>query len=235
MSTFNPEDFPDNFPDFMVDIETMGTRPDRNHIIEIAIVPFNHKTGAVSKRVFNRCLSPSPYRQTDLDTIKWWNGDPERKAHLAHIHQRLDPIPDVLKALTEFVYNTPRESEAHFWGNTAGFDWLFLQGYFKDYAEVWPFNYWNQFELKSYMQGLTGLPWEKVEKPTRQFAHSAVHDCLYQIGIIQLHSGQAKDTAKLHETIADLRKSLHTLKQANVPMPKRVEYDPATMDDDLPF
>jgi DNA polymerase III epsilon subunit-like protein len=219
-----------HYPDFMIDVETMGTRPDRNQMIQLAVIPFNHKTGEVSSRVFNRCLEPSEFRNIDKTTMEWWLKDEGRKAVLNRINSRLDPVREVLLAFTKFVIDTPRETPAVFWGNSPGFDWFFLSGYAKDYAVTFPFNYYNQRELKSYVCGMTGLDWENVKKPERQFAHDALYDCAYQIAIIKLNQVNDK------ETMADLRKTIHVLKQANVPMPKRVEFDPLNiLDDDLPF
>lgn len=218
-----------DYPDFMVDVETMGTRPDWNQMIQIAIVPFNHKTGEVSKQVFNRCLEPSPYRNIDKETMAWWMRDKDRKAILHLINSRLDPIREVLSDLGKFVTDTPRTTPAVFWGNSPGFDWFFLSGYAKDHAVTFPFHYHNQRELKSYVCGVTGKDWNDIAKPERQFAHDALYDCLYQIAIINMHA------VKERETMEDLRKTIHVLKQANVPMPERVEFDPSAMDDDLPF
>ena len=198
----------------MVDIETLGTRPDKHHLIQLAAVAFDLETGDRNPDVFNRCLQPSEFRVTEQSTLDWWKANKGRAAILRHIQANLEPIRPTLLDFVEWVRRVSPNEAPVFWGNSPGFDWFFLHGYFTDYGVISPFHYTRHREVKTHVQACTLRDFKDVEKPHRQYSHNAVFDCVYQIELVCMH----------HQ---------HRLKLDDLMLDRQLGVKPT--DDDIPF
>ncbi|WP_164034138.1 3'-5' exoribonuclease domain-containing protein, partial [Serratia marcescens] len=63
--------------DYMIDVETTGTIPEENAIIQIAAVRFNRHTKEIDHRFFDRALTVPEGRYWSESTRDWWMGQPD--------------------------------------------------------------------------------------------------------------------------------------------------------------
>ena len=178
-----PDKHPAYFQHIMVDIETTGVKPDRNHIIQICAVRFNLQTQEYDPNLFEVCLDPdmASFRNVCPNTMAWW-ADPERQPILEKIQaNKFNPS----LALMAFANWLNTGARLVFWGNRNGFDYMFLQSYFADFNVPFPFNYWDSKDLLSYTEGLcegAGVPF--IKKNSLEFVgtkHNAKDDTLHQL------------------------------------------------------
>lgn len=169
-----------NFTDVMVDIETNGTDPHNNSIIQICAVKFNLTTREVSSEVFNRCLNPKPRRAVDQDTmVNFWGKLPDVYKSIV---ARMEPPETVMRDLVRWVGS----DELRFWGKPITFDFSFIDSYFKDYGIVNPFFWRTARDLNSYIAGLR----HNAEHPDTSYvefegqAHDAFYDTFHQIKML---------------------------------------------------
>lgn len=170
------------FQHLMCDVETTGTSPDRNHLIQICAIRFNLQRQEYDPEPFNFCLSTVglAHRSWDESTRDWWM-DEERIETLNKIrHEARDPKV-VMSALALWLNNT----KPLFWANRNGFDFMFIQSYYKDLGLPCPFNWWNTNDLLSYTKGLfIGAKKPFFDKKKFEFIgtrHDAVDDTLHQL------------------------------------------------------
>lgn len=163
----------------MVDLETTGTDPAANAIIQISAVRFdliNKKVDASD--MFDRCLAVPMSRSWDQGTIEWWSkhGDV-----LDSIMARQEPARDVVEAFHAWACKTPGAS---LWAKPITFEYPFLASYFRQYEKDMPFHYRYARDVNTYL-------WAKGHEDTSKFwdtipwdgldAHNALHDVLHQI------------------------------------------------------
>ncbi len=171
------------FQHIMVDLETTGVSPDRNHLIQIAAVRFNLQTQEYDPNLFEVCLSPTAnFRCWDEPTRQWWH-DPEHQPLLDKIIENGVHPAIALDAFNIWLGENP--PPLVFWGNRNGFDYMFLQSYFKDFGKQFKFDFWNSKDLLSYTEGLfegAGKPlFRKKDLPFEGNKHDAKDDTLFQL------------------------------------------------------
>lgn len=157
---------PNPYPDLMVDIETLSTRPNAA-ILSIAAVPFNPQTGAYSPDQFYEeiggDLYPSEFH-VDPKTVAWWDRQPTPRPSG-------NEYPD--GALQRFQQYLTQTQPTYLWANSPSFDLVILKEAFRFYNIVWPHDFWNERDVRT-IRALGNTP---KFKPT----HNAIQDCLLQI------------------------------------------------------
>lgn len=171
------------FDDIMVDIETTGTRPDQNHIIQIAAVRFDFASREIDHNFFDRCLIPCTMRHWDEETRNWWMG--KNRQVYASLVPRMEPAANVMHAFRDWVTTGREESQTpiRFWAKPTTFDFMFIASYFHQYEIDIPFHYRHAVDLNSYLRGLQNDPLGQLD--FRQFEgakHNALVDTLNQVG-----------------------------------------------------
>ncbi|MFC7661755.1 3'-5' exonuclease [Methylorubrum suomiense] len=166
--------------DYMIDIETTGTNPEENAILQIAAVRFNRHTKEIDHKFFDRCLMVPSGRYWSEDTRDWWMDKP---TVLGPILQRAEPAETVIRAFWEWVAAGPSICPRAFWGKPTTFDYNFINSYFRQYGLMQPFHYREAVDLNSYLLGKGHENryeyWKTIENVGE--AHNALNDCLYQI------------------------------------------------------
>lgn len=172
--------------DVMVDIETTGTHPEHNAIIQIAAVRFNFDTLAVdASDMFNRCLTVAPNRFWEESTRAFWQGKNLKVYHQICANME-DPLV-VLKAFQEWANKgrSPSDAPLRFWGKPTSFDYSFIQSYFRQYGLHLPFHYRYGRDMNSFLAGLRQNPdHPEANVPFSGDEHNALHDVLHQIKTI---------------------------------------------------
>lgn len=157
---------PSPYPDLMVDIETLSTRPNAA-ILSIAAVPFNPQSGKYSSEHFYQEIDESCYGtefHIDPKTVAWWEG---RAAYRPH---GTTPPNIVLEAFSDYLTQL---RPTYIWANSPSFDLIILKEAFRFYNIVWPHDFWNERDART-IRALGNAP---KFKPT----HNAIQDCLLQI------------------------------------------------------
>jgi hypothetical protein len=166
--------------DYMIDVETTGTNPEENALIQIAAVRFNRLTKEIDHDFFDRCLTVPPGRYWAEDTRDWWMG---KQDVLGPILARAEPPEIVIKAFWDWVAKGSAVCPRVLWAKPTTFDFNFINSYFRQYGLMQPFHYREAVDLNSYLLGRGHENrrefWNTVE-PVGS-AHNALHDCLYQI------------------------------------------------------
>lgn len=176
------------YTDVMVDLETTGTLPDRNAIIQISAVKFNLKTMEVSPDFFDQCLTVPKHRSWDEGTRKWWS---KQMVTLDAIQDRARPWQDVFIEFVEWAY--PMGS-LRFWSKPTHFDYNFISSYCHDLDLYQPFSYREATDMNSFLRGLYFPdPVKKLELEFQGVAHNAIDDTLHQIKEVMTHYLEKKN------------------------------------------
>lgn len=170
------------FTHAMVDIETGGTDPARNPVIQIAAVKFNIHTREVSPDFFDHVLNPQdqPNRYWDENTRNWWM---KRKEVLHALMTRSEDTRPVLQSFTHWA----EYGKLELIGKPTHFDWSFISSLYKDFGLQSPFGYRKALNLRSFMEGryYPDQPpeWEKLI-PFQGAEHDALNDCFHQLRVL---------------------------------------------------
>jgi DNA polymerase III alpha subunit (gram-positive type) len=179
--------------DIMLDVETTGTSPDRNAMIQVAAVRFDLATGEVDGAdTFNECLFMPPWRSWDEETRLWWQKQP---AVLQSLLARAKPAVEVMDRFATWAgYDTPV-----MWAKPITFDFNFVASAFRDAQIPNPFSFRQAMDCRSYLRGLAGHTdyIKETEIEFRGPKHDAIFDVFHQIK--WLLANQAKYGQKVLE------------------------------------
>lgn len=163
------------YNDIMIDLETLGTRPD-SAIIAIGAVKFNIDTldDESFYRVINIESNQHEGRAINADTLVWWLGQTDKAKAIFTSPDRVD-LGDALDDLREFIH-----PGARVWGNGSDFDISMLTHAYGNQKTPWEFYNTRCFRtIKSMPQA------ERAIKPTNAGAHNALFDAINQAQHLQ--------------------------------------------------
>ncbi|SNS22653.1 protein of unknown function [Anaerovirgula multivorans] len=171
--------------DIMVDIETLGNKPDSN-IIQLAAATFDIRTGYVG-RIFNECanITMNETMKTTGSTIKWWLNT--NKELLQDILNRGSmSSDDLVRCFCRWL--NEQEGAVYLWGDGTLFDNNLIRTQMENLGLKYPINYRNDRDVRTILE----LAYTKVGKTREQFlaryennnAHDAIDDVLHQIEIV---------------------------------------------------
>lgn len=136
----------------MLDLETMGTRPDAA-IIAIGAVAFD-ETGNASQMGFYATVSLASAMEhggtVDADTIMWWLGQSDQaRRQFGEVGMRL---PDALTELADWLLEVAEGDETtrdslEVWGNGADFDNVILTSAYRNVGLSLP---WGKYKNRCY-------------------------------------------------------------------------------------
>lgn len=158
--------------DVMIDIETLGTRPDAM-IIQIGAVYFDRETGETGPG-FSANIDSSSFADkfsADYATVKWWFEQEEKARSLVMEHPT-----DLMEAISS-LYDFLNKPDVCLWSH-ATFDIPILMHAF-DVAHIkFPVHYRKMRDIRTLMD--LSLPGKsKVER--FGVHHNALDDCKYQV------------------------------------------------------
>ena len=169
--------------DVMVDIETTGTNPGHNAMIQVAAVQFNYETGDIGP-VFNRCLAMAPYRYWDDSTRTWWGR--QNKDVFNSLIDRMEAPEQVIRDLVTYGTTDVPQGGLRFWAKPVHFDYTFIASYCEQFGLPVPFNFRITRDLNTYMAAMAGgvnhQDMEHIQPPTN--AHDALADCVHQLKLL---------------------------------------------------
>lgn len=188
--------------DIIIDIETLGTKPN-SPIIEIGACAIDNRTGAITANFSRRVptglifdIDHGSFDFADADTratLLWWTGDPVRRETLRKIMSRSACIHEHA-ALYEFCdwmiqRNVEADGNLRVWANGPQFDLVILQSAFDRYGIQRPWICWQErcvrtaLEQAGYEKGSVG--WIELG-PRHRALNDARHEArkLYYAGAL---------------------------------------------------
>jgi len=171
------------YTDVMIDIETTGRNPGCA-IIQIAAVPFNMNTGAISTNVFKMSINLDKQKQKgfnlDNGTIGWWkkeNPNLFRQLSTSNNH-----YVDVGSKFQKWFRSLNDSKNIRVWGNSNRFDLGIIEGWYQKSIGTKQFEpFWNTW-LERDVRTLAML--DPIIKSNTKFVgvkHNAIDDCKHQI------------------------------------------------------
>lgn len=166
--------------DLMVDVETTGTNPGVNGIIQLSAILFNLKEKKVGP-CFDVCPSILPLRSWCMDTREFWMV--KNRSVFETIVARQE---DGQTAFLKFFHWVREHNPTHFWAKPLSFDWPFVASSMEQCGLPMPMHYRYARDMNSYMAGLNGcadhpIVEKEVPFPAGGSQHNALHDCGWQI------------------------------------------------------
>lgn len=165
--------------DVMIDLETLGNRPNAP-IVTVGACFFDPMSGEIGDKFYRKIdmVDSMRFGSADGDTVRWWLK--QDQAAQAELVKGKDLLADVLRDFSAF-YN--RGHDAAVWGNGPTFDITILEyAYGKCLGEKAPWPFWNIRDVRTVVQLAEGL----VKKPAAftkgGVAHNALDDCIFQVG-----------------------------------------------------
>lgn len=166
----------------MIDLETTGTRPDRNGIIQVSAIKFNFDTYEVDRDVFDRCLAVPTSRTWCPKTMsEFWSRYPDI---LDRIKARMEDPEVVLLDLQSWLVKDEPAGGLRTWAKPISFEWPFIESYFTEYQLFNPLHFRLGRDVNTAIAMMHGTPAHvalEKEIPFVGQAHNALHDVAHQI------------------------------------------------------
>jgi hypothetical protein len=171
--------------DLMLDIETIGARPDAA-VLSIGAVVFDrakqytHDDPLPFYHVILDLEEQSRYRSFDGGAVRFWleQSDEARKVQLGSTV----PVKEALKLYIDFVYKNMPSRPRLGWANGATFDHVIVESLFAHHRLRNPIHFKNQVCMRTLRRLFDGLlPDHYENRPTDSIAHSALDDCKSQV------------------------------------------------------
>lgn len=165
----------------MIDIETLGTRPDCV-VLTIGAIKFNPESMDEPFDGFYHRLDVDGQlelgRTVDQDTLDWWNTQP------AEVRDEALGEDD-RTSITQFIkeFNKALVGVKSIWAQGPTFDFVILENLYRQTGTPIPWHYWQIRDSRTLFQ-VVGDP----RTPGRDQAHNALADCYYQArGVQQIY------------------------------------------------
>lgn len=172
-----------SYTDIMVDVETTGTNPDKNGLLQIAAIKFNYATEEIGP-VFDRCLGMAPGRYWDEDTRTWWMG--QRRSIFNDIINRMEEPQTVLRDFAAFASADLPDEPVRFWAKPVHFDYRFIASHFESFGMAQPFHFRFTRDLNTFIAALAGGA-DHQDMPHIEAgsgAHNGLVDCVHQLKVL---------------------------------------------------
>jgi DNA polymerase III alpha subunit (gram-positive type) len=169
------------FDQIMVDLETTGTNPNHNAMVQLSAVRFNRETREVDMNMFDQCLAIPANRYWSEDTRDWWAT--QDQSIIDKIWSRMRDPREVLQEFRGWAMRDLEGASPILWAKPIHFEYPFLESYFVEYGIAKPFHYSNCKDLRTFLDA-RGLPDLDRTMPNVGNAHDAIHDVLHQISVL---------------------------------------------------
>lgn len=190
----------------MLDLETMGTRPDAA-IIAIGAVAFDlNGLGAEFYTAVDLNSAMQRGGTVDADTIAWWmrQSDEARQVFQEANKPISVALDDFARWMLEVAGGSQEQrEELEVWGNGADFDNVILASAYRSQNRPQP---WGRFKNRCYRTATKLLPSKPMARTS--FKHNALADAKYQASnMLYLIDGLQKMTkfAEVMVQLADIK------------------------------
>lgn len=166
--------------DIMLDLETLGTKPDAVIITAGAIKfdPYSDNIQSESDGLYMR-LEVDPQlelgRTIDEDTIAWWGKQAEDVRNEALGDENRRSLEEFTTQLNRFLVGCE-----NIWAQGPVFDIVMLENLYRQLGLPVPWNFWQIRDSRT-LFGVHGDP----RKKGRSGHHNALQDCIHQAQAVQ--------------------------------------------------
>lgn len=179
---------PARFKHVMVDCETLGVMPNRNPIIQIALVPFCLDTLTIGEGIsLGLDYRTQKDRVVDMGTVQWWQSKPQwvKDKISAEMFDGVSTRDKLIQLNNHILKQAIPGEKIIFWSKPSGFDFPFIDGIYRDNLVSSLFPFWLVMDMGSYCMGRLGMDRElydslKAERDEAT-AHDAQSDCIWQL------------------------------------------------------
>lgn len=177
-----------SYPDAMVDIETLGTRVQNDHVVlSVGIVAFDLEQqdtlDGIQQDALRSCewrldVGEQPERHIDGGTVLWWLGQSDA-ARASVTEGFTTPLADFFAEFEAFIHSF---KIGRLWGNGPSFDNNALRHLWSNHAREFPLKFYCDRDLRTVQDmyeratGAKGRP--TIEGLT---AHNAIDDAIKQV------------------------------------------------------
>ncbi len=142
------------YPDVMIDLETVGTRP-TSAILSIGAIKFNKNTKDIGPSFYKIVNLNSCYDiglTSDPETLKWWAKQSEEAKEI--FNQDGTPIKDTLELFKNYLYY----DSLKIWGNGSDFDNVILANAYRASSIDLPWKFYNNRCYRTFKSSLLIRP-----------------------------------------------------------------------------
>lgn len=180
--------------DIMVDLETLassaykyGPVNERAKIIQLGMLPFHPFKVEPARDLYNKVntwninrTEGQENRETDVDTLKWWDSQPHSVINRLTPNQRV--LKDVLKHFVHLVHNHISK-DGHIWARGVCFDIPILKHALDENDIIMKVDHRHISDSRT----ITNMSKEDVKKSSFEVgdAHNAGDDCISQVVHLQ--------------------------------------------------
>lgn len=166
-----------------IDVETNGRIPGKNSMLSIGAAAFAEDGYLID--TFSENLTPLPFAEEDLETMRWWGSQPKAWAEC----QKNQEDPEMtMYRFSRWIKGLPGTPVIV--GYPVVFDFMFVYWYLIYFIGESPFGY-GALDIKSYAVGLTGGRFHDFHKSAldqwmdgvdtaEDLSHIAVEDAIRQ-------------------------------------------------------
>ena len=171
------------WPDFMVDIESMGTNPDAP-VVAIGAVAFDLVAMEIGPQFYTNVALESSMAQgatPDADTILWWFKQSQQARERIYMGVR-PTVNEALGNLTIWLNeNTTARNDRRIYACGTDFDVTLLTQHYKRAGLELPWHFWNSRDQRTLRE-----LWREVSDSVQRNGthHNALDDALYQVEIV---------------------------------------------------
>jgi len=178
----------------MIDLETLGRRPDAiiTQIGALFFSPENNPREYGEQFIASVDVGSQKGRTVTTDTIQFWLAQPhDASAHIVDVEDTNLPLISVLREFRSFLtMNTQEDEKLFVWANGAAFDFPIIDNAFEYCDMKTPWEYHQVNDLRT----LRNLVYPKRchEKYRTDAAngkglmkHDALNDCIQQVAMLQ--------------------------------------------------
>lgn len=163
-------------PDVMIDIETMGTRPN-SPIVALGAVAFDHracKLGAQFYRTVDLESSVALGAIIDPGTVMWWLGQSDDARNALTRNAR--PVNEVLLDFTLWLEDSSVPQDGRkIWAAGIDFDCVMLAEHYRRALLPVPWHFYNQRDYRTVRE-----LFPNIEQAERKGKHNALDDAVHQ-------------------------------------------------------
>lgn len=165
--------------DIMIDLETMGTRPD-SAILSIGACTFDQRSLSIGSRFYLTISLQSSLDaglKVDGGTVMWWLGQSDDARRDVRGGAQ-EPLASALCKLSAWIEEVSVERKSRcVWGNGASFDPVLLESAYRAAGIEIPWEFWGVRCFRT----IKNL-WPNVEPPARKGVHhNALDDAEHQV------------------------------------------------------
>lgn len=220
----------------MVDCETLGLTPNRNPVLQIAMVSFCPETFE-PKEAFEIFLPMAEQlakgNVVEQSTLDWWSKqNPKVVSHIAKGIEDAKTMDVSLVELYKWVESQtqkylknakkkPDVVKSLFWAKPTLFDYPFIEGLFRQHKQISPFHYQQVMDMKSYLMGMFQTAFFLTYK--YQLPHGVAQDMYWLFNdYSKIKNPKVEDDA--HNATADCYYQIEWLQWSQLNLDKILEH-----------